>query len=287
MSAPEHTEHQAKAKALFGELKRRMSVLPERKMRREILGEKLLTLPPEIQVELLHLIAKESSYDPKATSLLVAFQDQSEATHALSYEQKREIYQYAREHGYTQLQRLLLAGRSHTESPVTKGHPALSGTPLGMRKFMARKPNPTVLEKLLLDPDPDVIHNLLRNPRITEREVLRICSRRPNRPEVLSKVASHPRWFNRYNVKLSIAQNPYTPPPITLQILPQLLTSHLSRIAEMSNLPPQVLFMTQEILSIRQEQNQKDSALLELAEEFTQELEKEVGPNIPPTSPKS
>ena len=133
---------------------------------------------------------------------------------------------------------------------------------------MARKPNTTMLEKLLLDPDPDVIHNLLRNPRITEREVLRICSRRPNRPEVLTEVANHPRWINRYNVKLALAQNPHSPAAMTMQLLPQLLTAHLERIVEMGNLPPQVIFMTQEILELREGQYEDEPIPPELVDEM-------------------
>ncbi len=272
MTALDRAKYQDKAKEIFEQLKLRMSVLSEQKMRREIFGETLLTLPLEVQVELLHLIAQESAHDSKATPLLVALQDQPDATHALTYQQVRDIYGQAHHYGYSQVQRLLLASNTPTESSATKGHPALSGTPLGMRKYLARHPNPTMLEKLLLDPDPTVIHNLLRNPRITEREVLRICSRRPNRPEVLSEVANHPRWINRYRVKLAITQNPDAPPSVTLQILPQLLTSHLERIAQMKNLPPQVTFMTEEILALRHKQQNQNSTPLEEDPGQTEEL---------------
>ncbi len=247
-------------------LKQRMGAIRERAMRRELLGEALNQLGPASQAELLQLVVKESARGTDALPLLTAFQDLPKATHQLSYDQVRLIYAEAEQKGYTQVQRLLLISQSSQNKPaVLKGHPSLSGTSLGMRKYMARKPNPGMLEKLLLDPDPTVIRNLLRNPRMTEREVLKICSRRPNHPEVLEEVANSSKWSTRYQVKLALAQNPYTPSTVSLPLLPQLNTPHLERIAGMDNLPPQVLYMAEEVLKNRKDDPEEVIDLSELA----------------------
>lgn len=252
-SSPSQEQIQETALRLFTTLKQRIASLPERTMRREIFGEALLALPPAVQVEILQQILVESSQHNEANLLLTAFQDQSEATHRLPYQQIRDMYEIAHAQGYTHVQRLLLTTQMESQpSAALRGHPALRGTSLGMRKSMARKTNPALLEKLLLDPDPTVIYNLLRNPRITEKEVLRICSRRPNHPDVLREIARHERWSNRYPVKLALAQNPDTPLHLALALLPQLVTPDLERIAFTETLPPPVLFMAKDLLSLRE-----------------------------------
>jgi hypothetical protein len=238
------------ARQHFEQLKIQFLSLSERAMRREILGEKLLHLPPEIQVELIYLIVRDSATDPQTAFLMIAFQDQVDAHHQLSYDQLRKIYELSYQCGYTEVQRLLFSASTHARS----GQRSKSGqeqTALGMRKFMARAHNPQILEKLLLDPDPSVIHNLLYNPRITEREVLRICSHRPNHPDILAKVAQHPRWFNRYRVKLAIIQNPHISTNIALQILPLLQSPDLKSISQLRNIHPQIIISAKEILQRR------------------------------------
>jgi len=82
---------------------------------------------------------------------------------------------------------------------------------LGERRAWARKPDRDTIDRLLLDPDPGVITNLLRNPRVTEAHVLRIASRRPAPAGVLGLVYRHPRWGHRQAVHAALVQNPYTP----------------------------------------------------------------------------
>lgn len=260
------TSPEALAQEAFNMLKRRMGAIRERAMRRELFGETLVKLPPAGQAELLHLVIQGSAQGTDAIALLTAFQDQPKANNQLDYEQVRDVYAAAQEKGYPQVQRLLLVSQSNQNKPaVLKGHPSLSGTSLGMRKFMARKPNPAMLEKLLMDPDPAVIRNLLRNPRITEREVLKICSRRPNHPEVLEEVANNTKWSTRYQVKLALVQNPYAPSTVSLPLLPQLNTPHVERIAQTDNLPPQVLYMAEEVLKNRKDEPEEVFDLSELA----------------------
>ncbi len=101
-------------------------------------------------------------------------------------------------------------------------HQDLQDVTLGERKWMARKADPLLIEKLLVDPDPAVIHNLLRHPRLLERDVIKICARRPNHPDVLREVFNNPRWFTRYEVKKALVNNPDTPPRLVMAILPSI-----------------------------------------------------------------
>ena len=54
---------------------------------------------------------------------------------------------------------------------------------LGERKSLAKKPDRDLLERLLADPHPDFIRGVLRNPRLTEDDVVRFVARVPSRAD--------------------------------------------------------------------------------------------------------
>ena len=84
-------------------------------------------------------------------------------------------------------------------------------SPLGVRRADARRAQGKALEKLLHDPDPEVISNLLHSPHITESFVLKLCSKRPVAGKVLVVVTHHDKWFSRYSVKRALLLNPSLP----------------------------------------------------------------------------
>jgi len=90
---------------------------------------------------------------------------------------------------------------------------------VGERKSMARSPNRRAFDKLLADPHPLVIRQLLENPRLTEDDVVRMAARRPARLEVLEAIAQHGRWLSRPRVRLSVLFNPGSPPALTMPLL--------------------------------------------------------------------
>ncbi len=90
---------------------------------------------------------------------------------------------------------------------------------LGERRSWARRHDRSVLQKLLGDQDLGVIRNLLQNPRLIERDVLRIASRRPTTGEVLQLVFRNPRWGRRPAVKEALVLNPYTPVALAVSLV--------------------------------------------------------------------
>jgi hypothetical protein len=102
---------------------------------------------------------------------------------------------------------------------------------LGERKSLARRNDREMLARVLRDPHPDVIRILLGNPGLTESDLVRLCARRPVSTEVLREVFKSPRWIVRYQIKLTLALNPYTPLDIALQLAPHLKAQDLRRVA--------------------------------------------------------
>lgn len=122
---------------------------------------------------------------------------------------------------------------------------------LGERKSLARRPDRDMLERLLRDPHPDVIRQLLVNPRLTEDDVLRMAARRPSRPDVLTEIARSSRWAHRPRLRMALVLNPDTPLAIAGPILGLLLRHELRLVATSPTVAPAVRALALEHLQRR------------------------------------
>ena len=120
---------------------------------------------------------------------------------------------------------------------------------VGERKSLARSPNRRSFDKLLGDPHPLVIRQLLENPRLTEDDVVRMTARRPARLEVLEAVAQHGRWLSRPRVRLSMLFNPGAPPAITMPLLAVCTRNELSEVRNHSESPTVLRTAAHELLA--------------------------------------
>ena len=111
---------------------------------------------------------------------------------------------------------------------------------LGERKSIARRPPPELLAKVLADPHPDVVRNVLASARVTEDDVVRMVTRRPGTAETLAEVARHPRWCHRPRVRVALVLNPATPTDLAITMLSLLLRSDLMTVIESQALHPAV-----------------------------------------------
>lgn len=82
---------------------------------------------------------------------------------------------------------------------------------VGERRSLARRPNREAFERLLRDPHPLVMRQLLDNPKLTEDDVVRLAAKRPARKEILGVLCQHLRWLVRRRVRLVLILNPGTP----------------------------------------------------------------------------
>jgi hypothetical protein len=122
---------------------------------------------------------------------------------------------------------------------------------LGERKSLARRPDRGMIDKLLQDPHPDVIRRLLKNPRLTEDDVVRLAGRRPGRAGVLAEIARTPQWSHRTRVRLALMLNPDTPLELAGPISGLLVRQELRLVAESTNVSPQVRALCLEHLQRR------------------------------------
>ncbi len=148
---------------------------------------------------------------------------------------------YASGASSTRLPRAEAARPAEDDDPPASSLPDYGkGRPLtlGERKSLARRPPPELIPKILADPHPDVVRMVLASARITEDHVVRLATRRPNRPEVLQELARHPRWCHRPRVRLSLVLNPATPTPIAIALASLLRRHELALVIEQSALHP-------------------------------------------------
>ncbi len=155
------------------------------------------------------------------------------------YEHLAAIYGEARK------AELLAAALLVTPLPVRvapDGNPssALAGEmSLGHRRALARTLSPAVMDRLAADADAGIVRELLRNPRLTEREVMRLATRRPARQDVLETIAAS-RFGKRPTVKTALARNPYCPPALALRLLAHLPGKALREMASDGTLLPEI-----------------------------------------------
>ncbi len=150
----------------------------------------------------------------------------------------------ARGHG---LARSLLVPESRVDSPRNEGAdrpprvaPGVRPPTLGERKSLARGSSRTTLDRVLLDPHPDVIRILLANPLLREIDVLRLAAKRPVAAEVLREILTHERWFTRYGVRHALVQNPWLPTDLGLLLVRQLHRQDAEALIEATELPESI-----------------------------------------------
>ena len=152
----------------------------------------------------------------------------------LPYGYVRELYRAAREEQLTVMQALLIAGnRSYKRAEETAfaRDKVLEEMTLGERKAKARLGDRAMLERLLFDHDASVLTILLRNPKLTEDDVLRLSSKRPNRATSLTAIALNYRWFRRGTIRRALLLNPYAPLRISVSVLPLMSVQELDEVS--------------------------------------------------------
>lgn len=122
---------------------------------------------------------------------------------------------------------------------------------LGERKSLARRPDRAMMERLFTDPHPDVIRGLLRSPKVTEDDVVRLAARRPGRAEILAEVARSPKWMHRARVRLTLLLNPSTPLELAAPITGLLVRQELKLVVAATHVADGVRALCMEHLERR------------------------------------
>jgi hypothetical protein len=229
--------------ALAEKLLSDISALPEERMRLALLCKTLSALAPEVSASLLDAIYDRDPEDKQAAIVRSLMVD-DDAVHGLVGDAAyNSIYLAALRCGFTRVSRLFTEFEPHKKG--VSGYEEeefikMERLTLGERRALSKSQLKKKLDMLLSDPDPVVIGNLLNNPRITEREVLKIASKRPNSARILKLLALHSKWSKRYDVARAVTLNPYTLPRVSIALVEKMLAQDLSAISDDRTLHPEV-----------------------------------------------
>jgi hypothetical protein len=228
----------------------KLKAIRDARMRASVLADHLNGLSAEAVVDELSQIITSSVQrgDAGAELALAGLAHALSLDGLVSYEKRRDVYALAKRHGHEEVARLFLqaapvqAGAASSDPMAPERPLTPSGRPLtlGERKSLARSHRREMLLHLLRDPHPDVVAVLLDNPHLTEPDVLVLASRRPSTGDALAHVAASQRWVPRYNVRLALVKNPYTPLPWAVRLATTLRMLDLRQVAADPNLAPLV-----------------------------------------------
>lgn len=228
-----------------------LAALPEKDMRLGLFARTLGALPPEDAANLIEIIYGTDPRNKGALIVRAMMADHDALERAVGRNAWDSIYLAALRLGLSRVERLFndfepfregVSGYEEEEF-VKTGH-----LTLGERRSLSKSHRYKDIEKLLTDPDPVIVTNLLNNPRITEREVVKIASRRPNSPHVLKLVALHRKWSGRYEILKAVSRNPYAFPRVSMALIEGLLAQDLKEIAEDNTLHPELKSAARDLL---------------------------------------
>jgi hypothetical protein len=229
-----------------------LAALPEERMRLELLGRALADLEATDVARFIDAVYRS----PSGSSLKVraALVNPEWLMDSLGPVKYRATYMAALGLGLARVSRLFTDLPPHRRGVAgydKEEEVRMEHTSLGERRTLSKTNVKDTLDRLLSDPDPVVIGNLLNNPRITEKEVLKFASKRPASPEILKLLAVHKKWSRRYSVRRAIAFNPYSPPRTAIALLEFLLAQDLRSMSTDKTLHPQVRLSAKEALEER------------------------------------
>lgn len=236
------------------DLERRLQALSERLMRRSVLLETLLTLD-EVELVALLTVLLARVQEGRSASRLVMQEMALEPVlfTALPYERMADAYRVAREEGQNAVANFFLGNpqRANPTRDERFSENRHMEAPLGARRAAARSRDRFVLDRLVHDRNHRVIALLLDNPRLIERDVIKIASARPTQPRVLEQVAQHRKWSSRYQVRRALAFNPYTPMTISRRLMPTLMRQDLEFILSSKALPEALRQFAHQLLTTK------------------------------------
>ena len=135
--------------------------------------------------------------------------------------------------------RLLLANRpvaintsrEVVDDPRESGWDRIRGLSQMEKILLAVKADRAERALLLQDNDPRVLLSLLRNPRLTVDEVVRVAKSSYLTFQIAEVIMKTAQWMTSLDVRMGLINNPKTPPAFALRILPTLPDAEVRAIA--------------------------------------------------------
>ncbi len=106
---------------------------------------------------------------------------------------------------------------------------------------------------LIKDPKRLVYMAVMKNPRITEKEIIAIASDNSMPDDIINLIANKKEYVKNYQVKKSLVLNPKTPFRISVRLMQLLRKEDLKKVSESRSIPASVRSMALRILNKERE----------------------------------
>ncbi|MBI5888335.1 MAG: hypothetical protein HZB82_06465 [Deltaproteobacteria bacterium] len=107
----------------------------------------------------------------------------------------------------------------------------------GQKIKLALTGNKSVREYFAKDANKLISTSVLKNPRITENEVMRIAGSKSSPDALLRMIAAKKDWLKNYTLKLSVIQNPKTPIAISTKLMDSLQLKDVEILSKSKGVP--------------------------------------------------
>lgn len=113
----------------------------------------------------------------------------------------------------------------------------LQNMTVSQKVALAMKGNKEARGLLIRDSNKLVACAVMRNPRITENEVLGAANSRNIKEEVIRLIIENKEWMKTYPMKLAVVQNPKTPLGVSMKFLGYIYDKDLKMLSQSKNIP--------------------------------------------------
>jgi hypothetical protein len=225
--------------------------LPEDAMRLDLLRRRFAGFGPEEIASFLSSVYRDKRRSKGIEHIKSLLVDPASLASLMDRDKLRATYAAALEMGHMRVSRLFtdLSPRMAGLAGYDKEEEArMEHISLGERRSLGKVLSRETLSRLLSDPDPIVMTNILNNPRVVEKDVVKVASKRPNSPLILGVIARHGKWSRNYNVRKALVMNPYTKPRLAVGLIGSLLFQDVVKIADDMTLHAQVRAAARDII---------------------------------------
>jgi hypothetical protein len=129
---------------------------------------------------------------------------------------------------------------------------------LGEKITLAKRASARVLAALIMEAIPRLFEPALRNPRLTESQVLKLLANDRLQERVVAAIAVHQRWESLPNIQLALLRHPQMSLDLANQILPRVTVADLKALLGVKTIPAKLRRAIETELRKRQSGSPKD-----------------------------
>ena len=129
----------------------------------------------------------------------------------------------------------------------------ISRMTVGEKIKLAFTGNREARSTLIRDPNRIVSRAALKNPRLTDTEIVSISQSKIVSEDILREISENRRWTKMYPVKLALVNNPKTPLHISVNLIKQLRDFDLRSLRWSKNLPGVITKAAKQIMQERKD----------------------------------